>query len=184
MAKKKTTYSTTFIRNIERFNKQRARMEKLQMAYDAHNQRYYAKAKRQNLLSNQYDIYKNINPFDLKPNELNKLLRDNARVIRELGFNSNMKGDLAEASVLVELNNEAYNVVDFGKSEGTEYDFDLAYLIAEEDRVFGEILTNSLKELRLTRYQLDKVLKRSFLPQHVLEDVKWELLYFWKILRK
>lgn len=181
MTKKKHIYSNTFIRNVERFNKQKARMEKLQMAYEAHNQRYYAKAKRHNLLSNQYDIYKNINPFDLKPNQLNNLLRENARAIRELGFNSNMTGDLAEASVLVELNNEAYSVVDF-PSEGEEYDMD--YLISEEVRVFSEILINSLKELRLTRYQLDKVLSRSILPDYAIDNVREELLEYWKKLRK
>lgn len=182
MANKKPIYSNTFIKNVERFNKQRTRMEKIQRAYDTHTQRYYAKSKRRNLLSNQYDMYKNINPLDLTPNQLNTLLRENARAIRQLGFNSDMNGDLAEASVLVELNNEAYVVVDFGDSEGTEYDSD--YLSNEQNRIFSELLINSLKELRLTRYQLDKVLNRSILPNHVIDEVKEELLDYWKKLRK
>ena len=182
MSKKKTNYSSTFIKNVERFNKQRARMEKIQQAYDTHTQRYYGKAKRHNLLSNQYDTYKNINPLKLKPNQLNKLLKDNARAIRELGFNSKMSGDMAEASVLTELNNEAYTVIDFADSEGAEYDSD--YASSEQDRIFAEILTNSLRELRLTRYQLDKVLSRSILPDYIIEDVKEELLEYWKKLRK
>lgn len=175
-------YSSTFIKNVERFNKQRARMEKIQQAYETHTQRYYGKAKRHNLLSNQYDQYRSINPLKLKPNQLNKLLRENARAIRELGFNSRLEGDLAEASVLTELNNEAYQVIDFMDSEGEEYDADFAS--SEQDRVFGEMLANSLKELRLTRYQLDKVLDRSILPDYVKEDVKSEVIEHYKKLRK
>lgn len=182
MPKKKISYSNTFIKNVERFNKQKARMAKIQQAYDTHTQRYYGKAKRHNLLSNQYDTYKNINPLSLKPNQLNKLLKDNAKAIRELGFNSKMSGDMAEASVLTELNNEAYTVIDFADSEGAEYDSD--YVSNEQNRIFGEILTNSLKELRLTRYQLDKVLDRSILPDYIKEDVKEELLEYWAKLRK
>lgn len=175
-------YSKTYLKNVERFYKQRERMSKLQQAYETHTQRYYAKSKRHNLLSNQYDQFNNINPLNLKPSQLNKLLNENARVIRELGFNSTMTGDLAEASVLTELNNEAYSVIDFGDSEGDEYDLDVVY--NEQDRVFGEILTNSLKELRLTPYQLDKVLSRSILPDYVLDNVRNELLTYWKNLRK
>lgn len=181
MAKKKK-YSQTFINNIERFNKQKLRMDKLQRAYNIHNQRYYAKAKRHNLLSNQYEIYNRINPFDLTHKQLNNLLKDNARAIKQLGFNSKMSGDLAEASVLTELNNEAFNVSDFSDSEGSEYDGQ--YLTFEQERLFGEILATSLKELRLTRYQLDKVLDRSILPDYIKKDVREELLEYWKKLRK
>lgn len=175
-------YSKTYLQNVERFYKQRERMSKLQQAYETHTQRYYAKSKRHNLLSNQYDQFNSINPLKLKPSQLNKLLRDNARTIRELGFNSKMSGDMAEASVLTELNNEAYSVVDFGDSEGDEYD--LEYVYNEQDRVFGEILTNSLKELRLTPYQLDKVLSRSILPDYIIDDVRSEILEYWSKLRK
>ena len=45
-------------------------MESLERAYSVHNQRYYGKAKRHNLLSNQYEVYKNIDPYDLSPGEL------------------------------------------------------------------------------------------------------------------
>lgn len=157
-------------------------MSKLQQAYETHTQRYYAKSKRHNLLSNQYEQFNNINPLKLSPSSLNKLLKDNARTIRELGFNSKMSGDMAEASVLIELNNEAYSVVDFGDSEGDEYD--LEYLQSEQDRVFGEMIVNSLKELRLTPYQLDKVLSRSILPDYIIDDVRSELLGYYKKLRK
>lgn len=182
MGKLKHKYTTTFVNNINRFNKQKARMESLERAYNVHNQRYYGKAKRHNLLSNQYEIYKNINPHDLTPGELNRVLKENTKAIKELGFNSSMKGDLAEASVLVELNNESYITTDWGDSEGEEYDRE--YLQNEQDRVFGEILTNSLKELRLSKYQLDTVLSRSVLPDYVVEDVREEVLSYYKKLRK
>ena len=93
-----------------------------------------------------------------------------------------MKGDLAEASVLVELNNESYITTDWGDSEGEEYDRE--YLQNEQDRVFGEILANSLKGLRLTNAQLDRVLNRSVLPDYVIEDVRDELVSYFKKLRK
>ena len=109
------------------------------------------------------------------------MLKVNARVIKELGCRS-MKGDLAEASVLVELNNESYITTDWGDSEGEEYDRE--YLQNEQDRVFGEILANSLKGLRLTKYQLDRALSRSVLPDYVLEDVREELVSYFKKLRK
>lgn len=175
-------YSSTFLKNIERFYKQRDRMNKIQQAYETHTQRYYAKSKRHNLLSNQYDAFNTINPLELSSSQLNKLLKDNAKVIKELGFNSSMAGDMAEASVLVELNNESYLVVDFGDSEGEEYDAEYVYM--EQDRVFGEMLLNSLKELRLTPYQLDRVLGRSLLPDYIVEEVRDELLEYYRKLRK
>lgn len=182
MGKLKNKYTDTYIKNIDRFYKQKSRMERLERAYNVHNQRYYGKAKRHNLLSNQYEVYKNIEPGKLSPSELNRVLKENARAIKELGFNSSMNGDLAEASVLVELNNESYITTDWSDSEGEEYDRE--YLQNEQDRVFGEILTNSLKELRLTKYQLDRILNRSVLPDYVIEDVREELISYWKKLRK
>ena len=181
MGKLKHKYTETYFKNVKRFQKQKSKMESLERAYNVHNQRYYGKAKRHNLLSNQYEVYKNIDPYDLSPAELNRVLKENARAIKELGFTS-MKGDLAEASVLVELNNESYITTDWGDSEGEEYDRE--YLQNEQDRVFGEILTNSLKGLRLTKYQLDRALSRSVLPDYVLEDVREELLSYFKKLRK
>lgn len=175
-------YSKTYLKNVERFYKQKERMSKIQTAYDTHTQRYYAKSKRHNLLSNQYEQFNNINPLSLKPSQLNQLLRDNAKAIRELGFNSSMTGDLAEASVLVELNNEAYTVVDFSDSEDSFYDAE--YLSSEQDRVFGEILRDSLLELRLTPYQLEKVLSRSILPDYIVDMVKDAVLNHYKKLRK
>lgn len=182
MSKLKHKFTDAYLKNIQRFKKQKSRMESLERAYNVHNQRYYGKAKRHNLLNNQYEVYKNIDPYDLSPGELNRVLKENARAIKELGFNSSMKGDLAEASVLVELNNESYITTDWGDSEGEEYDRE--YLQNEQDRVFGEILTNSLKSLRLTRYQLDRVLNRSVLPDYVIEDVREEVLSYYKKLRK
>ena len=181
MGKLKHKYTPTYFKNVDRFYKQKSKMESLERAYNVHNQRYYGKAKRHNLLSNQYEVYKNIDPGRLSPSELNRVLKENARVIRELGFNS-MSGDLAEASVLVELNNESYITTDWGDSEGEEYDRE--YLQNEQDRVFGEILTNSLKGLRLTERQLDRALSRSVLPDYVLEDVREELISYFKKLRK
>lgn len=181
MGKLKHKYTPTYLKNIDRFYKQKSKMESLERAYNVHNQRYYGKAKRHNLLSNQYEVYKNIEPGKLSPSELNRVLKENARVIRELGFNS-MSGDLAEASVLVELNNESYITTDWGDSEGEEYDRE--YLQNEQDRVFGEILANSLKGLRLTPYQLDRALSRSVLPDYVVEDVREELVSYFKKLRK
>ena len=181
MGKLKHKYTPTYLKNIDRFYKQKSKMESLERAYNVHNQRYYGKAKRHNLLNNQYEVYKNIEPGKLSPSELNRVIKENARVIRELGFNS-MSGDLAEASVLVELNNESYITTDWGDSEGEEYDRE--YLQNEQDRVFGEILTNSLKGLRLTTYQLDRALSRSVLPDYVLEDVREELVSYFKKLRK
>lgn len=181
MGKLKHKYTPTYLKNIDRFYKQKSKMESLERAYNVHNQRYYGKAKRHNLLNNQYEVYKNIEPGKLSPTELNRVIKENARVIRELGFNS-MSGDLAEASVLVELNNESYITTDWGDSEGEEYDRE--YLQNEQDRVFGEILTNSLKGLRLTTYQLDRALSRSVLPDYVLEDVREELVSYFKKLRK
>ena len=122
-------------------------MESLERAYSVHNQRYYGKAKRHNLLSNQYEVYKNINPLELSSSELSRVLKENAKAIKELGFNSSMKGDLAEASVLVELNNESYITTDWGDSEGEEYDRE--YLQNEQDRVFGEILAAFLRSALL-----------------------------------
>ena len=181
MGKLKHKYTETYFKNVKRFQKQKSKMESLERAYNVHNQRYYGKAKRHNLLNNQYEVYKNIDPYDLSPGELNRMLKENARVIRELGFNS-MSGDLAEASVLVELNNESYITTDWGDSEGEEYDRE--YLQNEQDRVFGEILANSLKGLRLTKYQLDRALSRSVLPDYVIEDVREELVSYFKKLRK
>ena len=181
MGKVKHKYTETYFKNVKRFQKQKSKMESLERAYNVHNQRYYGKAKRHNLLNNQYEVYKNIDPYDLSPTELNRVLKENARVIKELGFTS-MSGDLAEASVLVELNNESYITTDWGDSEGEEYDRE--YLQNEQDRVFGEILANSLKGLRLTTYQLDRALSRSVLPDYVLEDVREELLSYFKKLRK
>ena len=181
MGKLKHKYTPTYLKNIDRFYKQKSKMESLERAYNVHNQRYYGKAKRHNLLNNQYEVYKNIEPGKLSPTELNRVIKENARVIRELGFNS-MSGDLAEASVLVELNNESYITTDWGDSEGEEYDRE--YLQNEQDRVFGEILANSLKGLRLTKYQLDRALSRSVLPDYVLEYVREELLSYFKKLRK
>ena len=181
MGKVKHKYTDTYFKNVDRFYKQKSKMESLERAYNVHNQRYYGKAKRHNLLSNQYEVYKNIDPGRLSPSELNRVLKENARVIRELGFTS-MSGDLAEASVLVELNNESYITTDWGDSEGEEYDRE--YLQNEQDRVFGEILANSLKGLRLTKSQLDRALSRSVLPDYVLEDVREELISYFKKLRK
>ena len=182
MSKLNRKPSDTYFKNVKRFREQKSRMERLERAYDVHNQRYYGKAKRHNLLSNQYEVYKNIDPYDLSPSELNRVLKENAKAIKELGFNSSMKGDLAEASVLVELNNESYITTEWGDSEGEEYDRE--YLQNEQDRVFGEILANSLKGLRLTTYQLDRVLNRSVLPDYVIEDVREELISYFKKLRK
>ena len=181
MGKLKHKYTPTYFKNVDRFYKQKSKMESLERAYNVHNQRYYGKSKRHNLLNNQYEVYKNIDPGRLSPSELNRVLKENARVIREWGFNS-MSGDLAEASVLAELNNESYFTTDWGDSEGEEYDRE--YLQNEQDRVFGEILTNSLKGLRLTKYQLDRALSRSVLPDYVLEDVREELVSYFKKLRK
>lgn len=182
MDKLKHKFTDTYLKNIQRFKKQKSRMESLERAYDVHNQRYYGKAKRHNLLNNQYEVYKNIDPYDLTPGELNRVLKENSKAIKELGFNSSMKGDLAEASVLVELNNESYITTEWGDSEGEEYDRE--YLQNEQDRVFGEILANSLKSLRLTKYQLDRILNRSVLPDYVIEDVREEVLSYYKKLRK
>ena len=181
MGKLKHKFTDTYMKNVQRFKQQKIKMESLERAYSVHNQRYYGKAKRHNLLSNQYEVYKNIDPYDLSPSELNRVLKENARAIKELGFTS-MKGDLPEASVLVELNNESYITTDWGDSEGEEYDRE--YLQNEQDRVFGEILANSLKGLRLTKYQLDRVLSRSVLPDYVIEDVRDELVSYFKKLRK
>ena len=181
MGKSKNKFTDTYLKNIQRFKKQKSKMERLELAYNVHNQRYYGKAKRHNLLSNQYEVYKNIDPYELSPTELNRVLKENARAIKELGF-SRMAGDLAEASVLVELNNESYITTDWGDSEGEEYDRE--YLQNEQDRVFGEILANSLKSLRLTTAQLDRLLNRSVLPDYVIEDVREELISYWKKLRK
>ena len=181
MGKLKHKYTPTYFKNVDRFYKQKSKMESLERAYNVHNQRYYGKSKRHNLLSNQYEVYKNIDPGRLSPSELNRVLKENAKVIKELGFTS-MSGDLAEASVLVELNNESYITTDWGDSEGEEYDRE--YLQNEQDRVFGEILANSLKGLRLTKYQLDRALSRSVLPDYVLEDVREELISYFKKLRK
>lgn len=181
MGKLKHKFTDTYMKNVQRFKQQKIKMESLERAYSVHNQRYYGKAKRHNLLSNQYEVYKNIDPYDLSPSELNRVLKENTRAIKELGFTS-MKGDLAEASVLVELNNESYITTDWGDSEGEEYDRE--YLQNEQDRVFGEILANSLKGLRLTKYQLDRVLSRSVLPDYVIEDVRDELVSYFKKLRK
>lgn len=175
-------YSKTYLKNVERFYKQQTRLNKLKTAYDTHTSKYYAKAKRHNLLSNQYEQFNNINPLSLLPSKLNKLLSDNARAIRQLGFNSSMSGDLAEASILVELNNEAYQVVDFSDSEGDEYDLD--YIWNEQKRVFGEMLFDSLKELRLTPYQIERVLNRSILDDYIIDDVETSLLNYYKKLRK
>lgn len=180
MARRKPKFSETYINNIQRFNKQLDKLGRLQTLYNTHNKSYYGKSKRQNLLSNQYEIYKNVNPFDLKPGELNRVLRENAQAIRRLGYNK-MTGDLAEAAVLTELNNESYNSIDFADSEG-DYDRDFASL--EQDRIFGEILANSLRELRLSKRQLDIVLNRSVLPEHIKADVRDDLLNYWKKLRK
>lgn len=174
-------YSKTYLKNVERFERQRERMRKIQTAYDTYSKSYYGKSKRHNLLSNQYEAL-NRNPLSLTPSALNKILRDNARAIRELGFNSRMSGDLAEASVLTELNNESFSVVDFSESEADEYDLD--FIQSEQERVFGDMLFESLKNLRLTHYQLDRVLSRSILPDYITGEVKDKLLDFWKKLRR
>lgn len=174
--------STTFIKNVYRFHKQRDKLEALERAYNTHSSKYYAKAKRQNLLSNQYAVYKNIDPFKLKPTELNNILKANARAIRELGFSGDISGDLAEASVLTELNNEAYRVSTWADSE--EETVDRLYLELEQDRVFGEMLYKSLRELRLKPHQLDKLLSRSILPEGIKAEVKVSLIDYWKKLRK
>lgn len=181
MAKFKS-YSQTYIKNVERFHKQAHRMSRLSLIYDTYNRTYYARGKRRNLLVNQFNIYKNINPLELSNSELSKVLTANAKAIRSLGFNSSMKGDLAEAAVLTELNNEAYRVVDFAESESEEYDAE--YLSNEQDRVFGDMLYNNLKELRLTKYQLDQALKRSILPEETIKEVRAKVIKYWEKLRK
>ena len=64
MGKLKNKFTDTYLNNIQRFKKQKAKMGSLELAYNIHNQRYYGKAKRHNLLSNQYEVYKNIDPYD------------------------------------------------------------------------------------------------------------------------
>ncbi len=173
MAKKKT-YSKSFLADVERFNKQRARMAKIENAYKSHSDQYYARNKRRNLLANSYDRTKNINPLSLTPSQLRNQIKENAAVIKELGVNSAMSGDLAEALVLVELNNEAYENVNFADSETEEIeDWELKI---EQDRVFSQMLFDNLKGLRLTPYQFKKALDRSILPW----DAKAELVSDYK----
>lgn len=176
MAKKK--FSETFLKKVERFEKQRARMQKLEQAYNMHAQNYYGKNKRHNLLGNEFNKFNSINPYKLTSGQLDKILKDNVKATRTLGFTSSMEGDYAEALVLVALNNEAYDVVDWIYEDNTEYFLDL------QENVMGQFLFDSLKTLRLTPYQLNRVLDLSNLPDDVVEDVKQSLLNYWKKLRK
>lgn len=174
-------FSKTFLKNVERFKKQQARFKKIESAYNTYSTKYYAKSKRQNLLSNQNEIL-NVDPYSLSPKELNKRLTENASIIRQLGFNSKMSGDTAEASVLVELNNEAYDVTNWAESEQAgmfEYD-----LLEYQQEIFGQMLFDNLKNLRLTNYQLKQVLSRSILPDYILEEIESQLKDYWSKLRK
>lgn len=173
-----TKFSKTFLKNVERFEKQKSRMQSLEIAYQSHTTHYYAKNKRHNLLGNEFEKIKSINPYKLTPKELNKILKDNVNATRQLGFTSSMSGDYAEALVLVALNNEAYDVVDW------IYDDDYEYWYNMQDDVMGQYLFDSLKSLRLTSYQLSRVLEKSNLPDDVVEDVKISLENYWKKLRK
>ena len=130
-------------------------MESLERAYNVHNQRYYGKAKRHNLLNNQYEVYKNIDPYDLSPAELNRVIKENARAIKELGFTS-MRGDLAEASVLVELNNESYITTDWGDSEGEEYDRE--YLQNEQD--IWRNISQLIKRIKINKVSIRQSIKQ------------------------
>ena len=158
-------FSKTFLKNVERFEKQKARMQALETAYETHTNQYYAKNKRHNLLGNEFEKLKSINPYKLTPKELNKVLRDNVKATRQLGFTSSMSGDYAEGLVLVALNNEAYDIVDW------IYEDDYEYWLDKQADVMGQYLFDSLKSLRLTKYQLNRVLEQSNLPEDIVEEV-------------
>ena len=171
-------FSKTFLKNVERFEKQKARMQALETAYETHTNQYYAKNKRHNLLGNEFEKLKSINPYKLTPKELNKVLRDNVRATRTIGMTSSMSGDYAEGLVLVALNNEAYDVVDW------IYEDDYEYWLDKQADVMGQYLFDSLKSLRLTKYQLNRILEQSNLPDDVVEEVKNSLINYWGKLRK
>ena len=171
-------FSKTFLKNVERFEKQKARMQALETAYLTHTNKYYAKNKRHNLLGNEFEKIKSINPYKLTPKQLNKVLKDNVKATRSLGFTSSMSGDYAEGLVLVALNNEAYDVVDW------IYEDDYEYWLDTQQDVMGQYLFDSLKSLRLTKYQLNRILEQSNLPDDIVEEVKNSLINYWKKLRK
>lgn len=173
-----TIFSQTFLKNVERFEKQKIRMQALETAYNTHADKYYAKNKRHNLLGNEFEKIKSINPYKLTPAELNKVLKDNVKATRAIGMTSSMSGDYAEALTLTALNNEAYEVTDW------LYNDDYEYWLDKQADVMGEYLFDSLKSLRLTRYQLNRVLEKSNLPENVVDDVKNSLINYWGKLRK
>lgn len=170
----------TYLKDVERFKKQQARFEKITTAYNTYSKNYYGKAKRQNLLHNEERILKT-DPYSLSHKELKQRLKENASTIRELGFNSKMSGDIASASVLVELNNEAYDSVNWLDSEGVDTSYEL---LEKQQQVMAEYLIDSLLNLRLTDYQLDRVLERSILPDEEILFVKIVLKDYWKGKRK
>ena len=175
--------SDSYINNIARFHKQQKIMNQLESSYNRIAPSYYAKSKRHNLLTNQFETMRNTNPLDLKPMELRKMLSSNTRAIRSIGFTSQMSGDYIDALVLVALNNEAYDVVDWYGGSPNAFDSEWEAL-DKQDEVFGEMLYDGMKELRLTRYQIDRALGKSNLPEHIKQDVKVSLLNYYKKLRK
>lgn len=176
-------FSKSFLKDVERFEKQQRTMRQLETAYETYAPKYYAKDKRHNLLGNQFQQSKQINPYQLRPQQLRNIIKSNVQAIRRLGFTSQMSGDYAEALVLVSLNNEAYDVVDWYGSSPNAFDSEYEAMDAQED-VFGQMLYDSLRNLRLTNYQLNRVLGQSNLPEHIKEDIKDSLQNYWKSLRK
>ena len=183
MAKRKKTFSETHLNKIRRFQKQQETMSRIESYYKTHTLRYYAKTKRHDILGNSFNVFKGLNPYELTPTNLNKVLKTNAQTLRSLGLNTKITGDYAEAMVLTILNNDAYSVINWWDNSPDEFESEYEALERQEN-VMGQILYNDLRNLRLTDYQLNRVLEASELPEDVKEEVKQSLINYWKKLRK
>ena len=165
-----SSYSKTFLKNVERFKSQKEKLNKLERVYKSYADKYYGKNKRQDLLGNQFDIVNKIDPYKLTNKALNSVVKSNVQGIKSIGINSSMKGDYANAMVLVHLNNESINAVLW------EYDgVDQEILNVQKNSIMGDILLTSLKTLRLTEYQIKVALSRSILPNSLLDMIQLEL---------
>lgn len=180
--RKGKTFSYSFMKEVERFNKQKRTLAQLETAYDTFTDKYYARNKRRNLLGNQFDIVKNINPMELSPMELRAMVRSNVQAIRTLGFTSQMSDDYAQALVLTQLNNEAFRATNWYHGSPNAFDDENEASIKQEE-VMANMLFQQIRPLNLTSYQLKRVLDQSILDSHHKDNIRASIRDYWKKLR-
>lgn len=181
MSSKKQRYSDTYIKNLQRFQNQRRRLQDIQRNYSYLSNKFYGRNKRHNLVSNIGDTLENVNPWDLSPTELARTLRRNTELMRDLGgFRGS--GRWMDANILVSISNDALESIEWSSMSQEYYDVD--YVEQQRQDVFGEMLLDSLKQIDLSESQIRRLMSKSNLDVSIKRYIEYELLEWNKQVKK